>query len=195
MYVLVWTPLTVSGVECYWADSARGSLLVFIWKQVLHLLALIWQFYQIFCFYIFSFFAGFYDITYCYVLIITLICVVKYSYVYCHTVVFVRLQISSVDLYSYDLAHAHTHILFTATFLGLPSWAGARRKLLLDFMVQGKITEADTPTIRLGATPSGLISAHLHHTIFLKAGCPSCCPNNSVKALKATSAFGLGRRR
>jgi len=25
-------------------------------------------------------------------------------------------------------------------------------------MVQGKITEADTPTIRLGATPSGLIS-------------------------------------
>jgi len=25
-------------------------------------------------------------------------------------------------------------------------------------MVQGKISEADTPTIRLGATPSGLIS-------------------------------------
>ena len=31
-------------------------------------------------------------------------------------------------------------------------------------MVQGKITEADTPTIRLGATASGLISvAHLRH--------------------------------
>ena len=29
------------------------------------------------------------------------------------------------------------------------------------FMVQGKITKADTPTIRLGATPSGLSSAHL----------------------------------
>jgi len=28
----------------------------------------------------------------------------------------------------------------------------------LDFMVQGKITEADTPTIQLGATPSRLIS-------------------------------------
>ena len=26
------------------------------------------------------------------------------------------------------------------------------------FMVQGKTTEADTPTIRMGATPSGLIS-------------------------------------
>jgi len=26
-----------------------------------------------------------------------------------------------------------------------------------------RLTEADTPTIRLGATPSGLTSAHLHH--------------------------------
>jgi len=34
----------------------------------------------------------------------------------------------------------------------------ARRNLLLDFMVQGKITEADTPTIWLGATSSELIS-------------------------------------
>jgi len=30
-------------------------------------------------------------------------------------------------------------------------------------MVQGKITKADTPTIWLGATPSGLTSAYLHH--------------------------------
>jgi len=28
---------------------------------------------------------------------------------------------------------------------------------------KGRLTEADTPTIRLGATPSGLSSAHLHH--------------------------------
>jgi len=27
-----------------------------------------------------------------------------------------------------------------------------------------RLTEADTPTIRLGATPSGLSSAHLHHS-------------------------------
>ena len=31
--------------------------------------------------------------------------------------------------------------------------------------------------------------------IFLQAGCPSCRPTNSVKALKATGTFGLGRRR
>jgi len=61
---------------------------------------------------------------------------------------------------------------------------------------KGTLTEADTPTIRLGATSSGLTSAHLHHPPhFLQAGCPSCRPNNRVKALKATSAFGLGRRR
>jgi len=29
---------------------------------------------------------------------------------------------------------------------------------------KGRLTEANTPTIRLGATPSGLTSAHLHHS-------------------------------
>jgi len=48
------------------------------------------------------------------------------------------------------------------------------------------LTEVDTQTIRLGATPSRLTSAHLHHPPFLQAGCPSCRPTNSVKALKAT---------
>jgi len=28
---------------------------------------------------------------------------------------------------------------------------------------KGRLTEANTPIIRLGATPSGLTSAHLHH--------------------------------
>ena len=56
---------------------------------------------------------------------------------------------------------------------------------------KGRLTEADTLTIRLGATPSGLTSAHLHHPpYFLRAGCPSCRPTNCVKALKATSVFG-----
>jgi len=40
-------------------------------------------------------------------------------------------------------------------------------------MEQGQITEADTPTIRLGATPFGLVSDPLQHPPFY-AGCPSC---------------------
>ena len=60
---------------------------------------------------------------------------------------------------------------------------------------KGRLTEADTLTIRLGTTPSGPSSAHLHHPpYFLWARCPSCNPTNSVKAPKATSVFGLGRR-
>ena len=33
---------------------------------------------------------------------------------------------------------------------------------------KGRLTEADTPTIRLGANPSGLTSAHLHHPHFYR---------------------------
>ena len=85
--------------------------------------------------------------------------------------------------------------VFTALFPGPPGWAGARRELL-DFMVQKKTNRGrhtDHPagrhsiwTKRCPPPPS------LH---FLQARCPSCRRTNSVKALKATSAFGLGRRR
>jgi len=57
--------------------------------------------------------------------------------------------------------HHHHHNHFMARFPGPPRWAGARIELL-DFMVHGRLTEADTPTIRLGAIPSGPTSAHLH---------------------------------
>jgi len=36
----------------------------------------------------------------------------------------------------------------------------------VDFMVKGRLTEAETLTIRLGTTPSGLSSAHLHYPPF-----------------------------
>jgi len=39
---------------------------------------------------------------------------------------------------------------------------------------KGRLTEADTPTIRLGATPSRLTSAYLHHpAIFFPAAQPT----------------------
>jgi len=41
-------------------------------------------------------------------------------------------------------------------------------------MEQGKIMEAEVPTVPVGAP-----------RFFLQAGCPSCRPTNSVKALKA----------
>jgi len=52
-----------------------------------------------------------------------------------------------IRIFTVHVMHAHTHThtydRFMALFLGLPGWTGARRKLLLDFMVQGVILEAD----------------------------------------------------
>jgi len=45
----------------------------------------------------------------------------------------------------------------------------------MDFMVKGKITEADTPTIWLGATPYGLISNPPPSSIYFYTGCHSWC--------------------
>jgi len=75
------------------------------------------------------------------------------------------------------------HNRFTALFPGPPGWAGARREPLV-FMVQGKINRGrhtDRPagrnSIRTKQCPSPP-SAYC-----LRAGCPSCRPTNSVKAL------------
>ena len=94
------------------------------------------------------------------------------------------LHIKNLTQTFYNNSITPHHNRFTALFLGLPGWAGARRKLL-DFMVQGKINRGrhtDHPagchSIRTNQCPPP--SPH-----FLQAGCPSCCPTNSVKALKA----------
>ena len=44
---------------------------------------------------------------------------------------------------------------------------------------KGRLTEADTPTIRLGATPSRLTSAHLHHPPFFTGRMPFLSPTVS----------------
>ena len=72
---------------------------------------------------------------------------------------------------------------------GPPGWAGARRELL-DFMVQRKINRGSHTD-----HPAGRHSIRTNQCspppspIFLQAGCPSCRPTNSVKALKATASI------
>ena len=90
--------------------------------------------------------------------------------------------IYTVSIYSYFLPPYNR---FTALFPGPPGWAGARRELL-DFMVQGKINRG-----RHTDHPAGRNSIRTKQCppppspYFLRAGCPSCRPTNSVKALKA----------
>jgi len=54
------------------------------------------------------------------------------------------------------------HNRFTALFLKHPG-EPAPEENFCTLWWKGRLTEADTLTIRLGATPSGLTSAHLHH--------------------------------
>ena len=84
--------------------------------------------------------------------------------------------------------NTHTHTRLTALFPGLPRWAGTRKVkpiwiLLKQETVSGSgISWAickSAPRSRLITTPAP------HHSGFLQAGCPSCRPTNSVKALKA----------
>jgi len=47
---------------------------------------------------------------------------------------------------------------------------------------KGRLTEADTPTIRPGATPSGVTSAHLHHPPYFYR--PDALPDKQPTASK-----------
>jgi len=84
----------------------------------------------------------------------------------------------------YGLNHHH-HNHLTALFRDHPGEPVPEENFWTSWC-RGRLTEADTLTIRLGASPSGLTSAYLHHPpYFLQTGCPSCHPTNSIKALKA----------
>ena len=84
--------------------------------------------------------------------------------------------------------HTHTHTRLTAVFSGLPGWAGTRKEkpiwiLLKQETVSGSCISwaicKSAPRSRQITTPAP------QPLCFLQAGCPSCHPTNSIKALKA----------
>jgi len=54
---------------------------------------------------------------------------------------------------------------------------------------KGRLTEADTPTIRLHANPSGLTSAHLHHPPFFKGRMPFLPPNQQCQGTEGNRSI------
>ena len=81
--------------------------------------------------------------------------------------------------------HTHTHL--TALCPGLPGWAGTRKvkpvwiSLMQETVSGSGISWAackSAPRSRQITTPAS------HHTDFLQAGCNSCRPTNSTKALR-----------
>jgi len=51
---------------------------------------------------------------------------------------------------------------------------------------KGRLTEADTPTIRLVATPSGLSSAHLHHPPIFTGRMPFLLSNQQCQSTEGS---------
>ena len=81
----------------------------------------------------------------------------------------------------------HTHP-FKGPFPGLPRWANTRKVKPIWILLKQETASGSgiswaicksAPRSRQITTPAP------HHSVFLQAGCPSCRPTNSVKALKA----------
>jgi len=87
--------------------------------------------------------------------------------------------------------HTHTHTRLTGIFPGLPRWAGTRKAKPIWILLKQETVSGSG--IRWNICKSAPRSRQItmpapHHSdtqFFLQAGCPSCRPTNSVKALKA----------
>ena len=82
----------------------------------------------------------------------------------------------------------HTHTRLTALCPGLPGWSGTRKAKPIWILLKQETLSGNgiswaicksAPCSRQITTPAP------HRSVFLQAGCPSCHPTNSVKALKA----------
>ena len=80
-----------------------------------------------------------------------------------------------------------SHTRLTALFPGLPRCVGTRKVKPISILLKQKTVSGSgiswticksAPRFRQITTPAP------HHSSILQAGCPSCCPTNSAKALK-----------
>ena len=86
-----------------------------------------------------------------------------------------------------NVVHTHTHTRLTALFPGLPRWAGTGKVKPIWILLK---KDSEWQWHQLGHMQVCTLLQTDRHTstpplCFLQAGCPSCRPTNSVKALKA----------
>ena len=83
----------------------------------------------------------------------------------------------------------HTHTRLTAFFPGLPRLAGTRKVKPIWILVKQETVRGSGISWAICKSALYLLQTDNHASIpplsFLQAGCPSCRPTNSVKALKA----------
>jgi len=90
--------------------------------------------------------------------------------------------------------HTHTHTRLTALCPGLPGWAGTRKvKPIWILLKQETMSGSGISWVICKSAPRSRQITMQHPTapVFLQAGCPSCRPTNSVKALKAIALKAL----
>ena len=86
-----------------------------------------------------------------------------------------------------DFGLHNTHTRLTALFPGLPGWSGTRKvKPIWILLKQETVSGSGISWAMCKSAPRSrqITMPEPHHSVFLQAGCPSCCPTNSVKALK-----------
>ena len=87
-----------------------------------------------------------------------------------------------------DHTHTHTHTRLTALFPGLPRWASTRKVKPVWILLKQETVSGSGISWAICKSASCCRQITMpvsHHSSFLQAGCPSCRPTNSVKALKA----------
>ena len=95
---------------------------------------------------------------------------------------------SAIFLLPACLTYTHTHTHLTVLFAGLLGWAGTRKvKPIWTLLKQETVSGSGISwaVCKLAPRSRQITMPAPHHSVFLQAGCPSCHPTNSIRALKA----------
>jgi len=90
--------------------------------------------------------------------------------------------------------HTHIHTRLTALYPGLPGWAGTRKVKPICILLKQETVSGQWHQLGHMQVCTSLQTDSRTSPVplsFLQAGCPSCRPTNSVKALKATQGVSI----
>jgi len=106
-----------------------------------------------------------------------------------------RGAVAAVERYLLPAGYTHTHTRLAAPFPGLSRCAGTRKvRPIWILLKQETVSRSGISWAVCKSAPRSrqITTPATHHSVFLQAGCPSCRPTNSVKALKGYPAPTCG---
>jgi len=93
------------------------------------------------------------------------------------------------DRHSFNSLHTHTHTTVLRPFFRDHPGEPVPEENFWTLWCKGRLIEADTPTIQLGASPSGLTSAHLHHPPILYRWMPFLLANQQCLSTEGRQLY------